>query len=100
MKSGYEIVWSDHALNELTQTLEYLEQNFTEKELKKLSKEIEKSVNLISKNPFIFSDSEIRNVRKVIISRYNTLYYRIKEEDIEIISFFSNRQNPAKRKIN
>lgn len=100
MKSGYEIVWSDHALNELTQTLEYLEQNFTEKELKKLSKEIEKSVNLISKNPFIFSYSEIRNVRKVIITRYNTLYYRIKGKDIEIISFFSNRQNPAKRKIN
>lgn len=100
MKSGYEIVWSDHALNELTQTLEYLEQNFTEKELKKLSKEIKKSVNLISINPFIFSDSEIRNVRKVIIARYNTLYYRIKGKDIEIISFFSNRQNPAKRKIN
>ncbi|MBU4538875.1 MAG: type II toxin-antitoxin system RelE/ParE family toxin [Weeksellaceae bacterium] len=99
MKSGYEIVWSDQASDELTKTLEYLEQNFTEKELKRLSREIEKNLNLISENPLIFSGTDIRNVRKVIIARYNTLYYRIKGKNIEIISFFSNRQNPAKRKI-
>lgn len=34
MKSGYKIQWTDHALGELEQTIEYLETNFSEKELK------------------------------------------------------------------
>lgn len=31
MKNGYEIVWSDFALNELEKTITYLEENWTEK---------------------------------------------------------------------
>jgi len=31
MKSGYEIVWSDQALKELEETIDYLEKNFTNK---------------------------------------------------------------------
>ncbi len=34
------------------------------------------------------------------LTRLNTLYYREKENNkVEILSFFSNRQNPDKRKI-
>ncbi len=99
MKSGYKIVWTDCALDELAGTIEYLEKYFTEKELKKLAREIEKKLNLISENPLIFPVSDKINLRKVVVEKYNTLYYRIKEEGIEIISFFSNRQSPAKRKF-
>jgi hypothetical protein len=34
MKSGYKVLWTDHALNELEKTIEYLETDFSEKELK------------------------------------------------------------------
>lgn len=37
MKSGYKVLWTDHALNELEKTIEYLEINFSEKELKRLA---------------------------------------------------------------
>ncbi len=37
MKSGYKIYWTDNALAELKETFEYLEKNWTEKELKNLS---------------------------------------------------------------
>lgn len=99
MKSGYKIVWTDCALDELAGTIEYLEKYFTEKELKKLAREIEKKLNLISENPLIFPVSDKINLRKVVVEKYNTLYYRIKEEGVEIISFFSNMQSPAKRKF-
>ena len=35
MKNGYQIKWTDHALNELSATYRYLELHFTELELKK-----------------------------------------------------------------
>lgn len=34
MKNGYRIFWTDFALEELEKTIEYLKENFSEKELK------------------------------------------------------------------
>ncbi|MBI9036609.1 MAG: type II toxin-antitoxin system RelE/ParE family toxin [Bacteroidales bacterium] len=97
MKSGYKIKWTDNALTELEKIYQYLEENWTSEELNKLSLEIERTVNLISNYPNIFPVSERKNIRKVIVKRFNTLYYREKGQTIEILSFFSNRQSPEKR---
>jgi len=99
MESGYKILWTDHALNELANTYKYLELNFTERELRELSKGIDKTLKLISQNPDLFPISESIGVRKVVIKKLNTLYYREKNNSIEILSFFSNRQSPFKRKV-
>lgn len=91
MKSGYKIEWTDHALVELKQTYQYLEENWTSKELTKLSLDIEQIISLISKNPKIFPVSEKMNIRKVVVKKFNTMYYREKDnKHIEILSFFSN----------
>lgn len=41
MKNGYEIVWSDFALNELQNTIMYLEENWTKRELRILAARLE-----------------------------------------------------------
>lgn len=97
MESGYKILWTEHALSELSNTYNYLEANFTQRELKKLSIEIDKKLKLISLNPSLFPISESKKVRRVVVLKFNTMYYRVKEHEIEILSFFSNRQNPNKR---
>jgi plasmid stabilization system protein ParE len=97
MESGYKILWTDHALSELSKTYNYLEANFTQRELKKLSIEIDKKLKLISLKPSLFPISESKKVRRVVVLKFNTMYYRVKEHEIEILSFFSNRQNPNKR---
>lgn len=33
MESGYKILWTDHALTELSEAFEYLDNNFTEKRI-------------------------------------------------------------------
>ena len=48
MKSGYRIEWTNHALKELSETFEFVEKNWTEKELETLSRKIEKTISLIS----------------------------------------------------
>ncbi|MFA5620968.1 MAG: type II toxin-antitoxin system RelE/ParE family toxin [Weeksellaceae bacterium] len=99
MGSEFEITWTDLALEELQKTVEYLEAEFTSKEIDKLGDEIERILSIIIHNPDIFPLSDKGKVRKAIILKYNTLYYRIVENEIQILSFFSNRQNPLKRKI-
>ncbi len=100
MKNGYKILWTDNALKELEKTIKYLEENWTEKELQNLALHLEETLTLVSKNPTLFQASDIKKeIRRVIVLSHNTLYYRIGNNQIEIISFFSNRQSPKKRKL-
>ncbi|MBZ9779460.1 type II toxin-antitoxin system RelE/ParE family toxin [Psychroflexus sp. CAK8W] len=92
MKSGYKVFWTKHALSELKETYEYLEKEFTDKEIRKLSVEIDYTINLISRNPELFPLSDFRGIRRVVIKTYNTLYYRLEKNQIEILSFYNNRK--------
>ncbi|MDA3616305.1 type II toxin-antitoxin system RelE/ParE family toxin [Polluticaenibacter yanchengensis] len=99
MQNGYKIFWTDNALQELNNTIEYLQNSFSDKEINKLASEIEKTINVIAKFPKTFPESGYPHVRKVAILKYNTMYYRIIDTQIEILSFFSNRQKPRTNKF-
>ena len=95
MKNGYKIVWSVHALNELKTTFEYLENNWTEREMSKLANDIDKILSLISNNPKLFPISRRTQIRRAVLGKLNIIYYReLENQSVEIISFFSTRQNP------
>lgn len=100
MKSRYKVVWTDHALDELRQTVSYIEENFSELEIRQLANKIETTLALIATQPAMFPESSSRKgVRRAIILRFNSLYYRVKHRQIEILSFFSNRQDLKKLKF-
>ncbi len=100
MKNGYKIFWTDNALRELHTTIENVEENWTQKELQNLAFNIEKTLNLISINPYIYQTSDVnKSIRRVVILSLNTLYYRVIEDRVEILSFFANRQNPKKENL-
>ncbi|HLA96157.1 MAG TPA: type II toxin-antitoxin system RelE/ParE family toxin [Pyrinomonadaceae bacterium] len=99
MKSGYRVAWTDHALEELSQTFKYLQLNFSEKEISRLAYKIESVISYISKYPKLYPESsQQKGVRRAVIAKFNTLYYRINanKHQIEILSFFSNREDPQK----
>lgn len=100
MKNGFKILWTDHALSELETTFEYLAQNWTSKEITRLVLKIEHIVELISKNPEMYQVSEKgKDIRQAVIMKHNTMYYRIIDDSIQILSFFSNRQESSRRKF-
>ena len=99
MKSGYKIFWTEHAASELEKTIQYLQTEFSDKEISKLLIKLEETLELISINPKIFPISDKRGIHKVILLKYNSMYYREINNSVEILSFFSNRQNPKKRKL-
>jgi plasmid stabilization system protein ParE len=103
MKNGYKILWTDNALKVLEKTIKYLQENWTEKELRNLALKLEEIVTLVSQNPNIFQVSDIKKeIRRVVILSHNTLYYRIVANQIEIISFFfqSSKSKKTEIKIN
>lgn len=97
MSSGYKILWTKHALTELNETISYLEANWSEKEIKKLFLQLEKTLQLIAFNPFLFQESKKKSgVRRAVILKLNSLFYRVKDNKIEILSFFANRKKASK----
>src|SRR5687767_6633111 len=102
MKSGFKVFWTDHALAELDQTFQYLELNFSEKEIGRLANKIESVLSYISKQPNLYPESSQQpGVRRAVIARFNTLYYtvNIEKNQVEILSFFANRDNPEKLEL-
>ena len=99
MEKGFESLWTDFALEELSETVEYLKREFSQKEIDILGDEIERINSITSQNPNIFPNSDRLQTRKAVILKFYTLYYRIMNDKVEILSFFSNRQSPDKMKL-
>ena len=57
MKNGYKIDWSTEAINNLDSIIDYLSIKWTNREIKIFYKLLDKKLNLISKNPDLFSNS-------------------------------------------
>ena len=97
MENTYKIVWSDEALSNLKNILTYLENNWSKKEINKFATLLDRQLNRIQNNPFLFAESESRStIRKSVLTKQVSIYYRIKNKTVELISLIDNRQNPKK----
>ena len=99
MQNIYRIIWSDEALSNLKGIITYLENNWTEKEIRKFALLLEHQLDFIKKNPLMFSFFKRgKKIRKAVLTKQVSIFYRIENEDIQIVTLFDNRQSPNKLK--
>lgn len=97
MKNTYKIIWSKRALNNLAKIISYLEENWTEREIRNFAVKVDRCVAILEKNPEAFPKSWIKpDLRRVVITKQNTLYYSVKGNIIFLVNIFDTRQNPKK----
>lgn len=99
MENGYEIIWTQRAVKDLQKIIEYLFEEWSEKEVAKFLKALDQRLEVINKNPRLFAASEkMGNIRKSVLTRQTTIYYSISDEykTIQIITLFDTRQDPDK----
>jgi len=69
MKDTYKLIWSDEALINLKGIIEYLENRWTKREIKKFAQLLDKQLKLIEVNPYLFTESGKSNgLRKSVLS--------------------------------
>lgn len=57
--------------------------------------EIDRCIELIRKEPTLFPlFGDFPNVRRYVISAFNSLFYRIENEQIQVLTIWDNRMNP------
>jgi len=55
---------------------------------------IYQKINLISHHPLIYEQTSITGLRKVTVSNYTSFYYQVRKEEIKVVFFLDNRQEP------
>ncbi len=95
MNENYHVSISQRAQDNLINILFYLEVNWSDRVKTEFSKRLIKLIRFISENPYLFPISEFgQDVRRCMITKHNAVYYRIKANEIEIITIHDVRQNP------
>jgi plasmid stabilization system protein ParE len=96
-----QILWSPSAENDFLHILEYLQNNWDEKVSQRLIEITDKLIKQISTNPRQFPVIQNdKKIRKCVMSKHNTLYYRERGIFIDILRIFDNRQDPHKLSFN
>jgi plasmid stabilization system protein ParE len=97
---GLKARYSLRARHEEIELLEYVMNRFGKQKAKEVYDKIEKVLMEISITPEMYRVSNKRkNLRKCVFSKQTSIYYRIQEDYIEIVSFRANRKNPGKFKV-
>lgn len=101
MGSDYQVVWTNEALLNLDAALQYLKENWTEREILNFKKKLASKIHLISRFPFIFPASEYQpRLRKAVLSKQTSILYEVNSltRTVTLIYLFDNRQHPEKIK--
>ena len=94
-----EIRLSKRAMRKLDGLLVYLEKEWSTKVKHEFVLKLDKSLKQIQELPDSFPASEkVRGLRKCVVTKQTTVFYKYSETTIDVITIFDNRQNPKSLK--
>ena len=92
---SYLLVFTRQAKETYAAIQMQLIERFGQAVLEKFERKTVKTLDSILKSPFMFKAvDENPNIRKGLIHKNCSVFYKIKTEEIEILLFWDNRQEP------
>lgn len=94
------IIWSPFAESDLDGILEYLTANWSNQVILDYLDLVDRLIAQIGNQPKMYPIINKKlKVRKCVLTKQNSLYYRENKERIEILRIYDNRPNPKKLKF-
>lgn len=95
-----KIRWTNKALKSFSGIISYLQNDWSEKVAVNFELKLRYKLEILADYPFAGSISEIKpGYNKYVITKHNTLYYRVKKDEIIVLNIYDTRQNPQKIKL-
>ncbi|HYG14652.1 MAG TPA: hypothetical protein VEC12_02795 [Bacteroidia bacterium] len=91
-----EISWTIEAERSYAQIIEFLQKNWTDREIENLINATEFILTHIAKNPKMFRKARKANTHEVLITYHNLLIYKV--YSTHLLLFWDTRQNPKQKK--
>lgn len=96
-----KIRWTVRASKNLDKILEYLEDEWDIKTVQNFATKLLNLLETLKSKPEIGKIVEKdKEIRSFVLTKQNTVFYRIKDQQIIILQLFDNRMNPKKRFLN
>ena len=94
MESDFKVYWTDEAINNLESILYYIKNKWTQRELDQFKIKLGRLIKLIEVNPELFPLSKYnRLLRKAVLSKQTTIFYKLSGKIIYLVYLFNNKQN-------
>jgi plasmid stabilization system protein ParE len=90
------IIWTDLAIEDVSDNIEYLENEWSENEVIRFNLKIHQVLNQISKGTIECNPTEYDDVFKIVIIKQITLFYKIDKSNIILLRFWNTYQHPNK----
>lgn len=91
------IHWSETAQKDYWNNINFLLNRWTETEAIHFINEVEQVLNILKQGKVTFKPTGYKNTYHITVVKQITLYYYINQNnDIELLRFFNNLQNPGK----
>jgi len=89
-----QIIWTQNAQNEFINNLLYLESEWSTSVAKKFKSEVFQKLELLKINSSTFQMTGFGETQKIYMTKHITLYYLVEKNNIVLLHFWNNAQNP------
>jgi len=97
---AYKAIYKKRFINKLNKLLDYLHKEWQIEVASDFIEKLKNRIESIKLNPNIGSQSGLKNIRSILITKHNRLYYRIEKDKIVIINLIDTRRNPKNNPFN
>jgi plasmid stabilization system protein ParE len=91
-----ELIFTERSLKEIKNISEFITVKWSIRVNLKFLNKLKSNFDLLIINPEIFPPIQQKKLRKCVISKQTTIFYKIEKNQIIIVSVFDSRQNPLK----
>jgi plasmid stabilization system protein ParE len=96
---NYSMIWSPQSKESFENNIQHLLETWSEKEAIDFIDRVEEVLRLISKHPKIFSYLPEQEAYRCVVAKPVSLFYRLRNYQVELLTFWDNRMDPEKLNI-
>jgi len=92
-----QVIWSPLSEKDFEKIIDYLKRDWNNKVVEKFIEITDQLIYQISINPKQYPIiNKSKRIRKCVITKHNTLFYRDRKDFIDVLRLFDTRQDPKK----
>jgi plasmid stabilization system protein ParE len=93
-------IWTDLALKDYHENIDYLLQEWSEKEALSFIDDVENILYSLQTGKIEYKESNYRYIRECVVCKQITLYYRhLNSKEVELLRFWNNSKDKRRLKL-
>ena len=96
---NYSVIWSPQSKESFENNVLHLLETWSEQDANDFIDRVEEVLRLISKHPKIFRYLPEQDAYRCVVVKPVSLFYRLRDNQVELLTFWDNRMDPKKINI-